>query len=73
MLFRSINKDLFDIITNKIYYKENGEELILFNHHLDTEKLGEFYKNKEYAKIYEITSYNSRYLYETSIINPLSP
>jgi hypothetical protein len=65
----AINKDLFDIITSKVYYKSNGNELVLFNPHEDTEKLNQYYKDKNYTKCYEITSYNSRYLYENSILN----
>jgi len=64
-----INKDVFDIISSKAYYKDNGEQLVLFNPHLDTEKLGKYNADKDYVKGYEITSYNSRYLYETSILN----
>jgi hypothetical protein len=64
-----INKDVFDIITKKTYYKANGDKLILFNLHEESENLSKYNKNKNYVKSYEITSHNSRHLYEISILN----
>lgn len=64
-----INKDVFDIISKKVYYKANGERLILFNIHEETDKLAKYNKDKNYVKHYEITSHNSRHLYEISVLN----
>jgi hypothetical protein len=64
-----INRDVFDIITSKVYYKSNGERLIKFKTHEETECLGKFLEEKNLAKIYEITSYNSKHLYDITNLN----
>ncbi len=64
-----INRSVFDILIKKNYFKSNGEKLLNFKIHDDTELLGKYQNEKNYIKIHEITSYNSKYLYNTTILN----
>jgi hypothetical protein len=63
-----INKQLLDIITKKEYMK-GDKPLIYFRPHSESNRLSKYIKDKNFIKSNEITVYNSKYIYETSIIN----
>src|SRR5690348_11046064 len=68
-----INKDVFDIISQKVYNIENNKSLVIFKPHEESHLLGDYLnalaKKKDYVKIHEIVSHNSKYLYTSSILN----
>ena len=63
-----INKKLLDIILRQEYFLKDGKKLINFRRHEDSNKLTEYKKKQDFIKVNEITTYNSKYLYETSIL-----
>lgn len=64
-----INKEVLDIISSKVYFKENGDKLIYFKPHIDSGLLSRYNNEKNYVKVYEITSHNSKHFYDISILN----
>jgi len=78
----TLNKKVFEIITKKEYYIQDkflqdehimeafeNKKLIQFKPHKESNILKNYIKDKNFLKINEITSYNSNYLYNTSILN----
>lgn len=63
-----INKDVLNIIANKIYYKiehnNNEVSLIKFSCDKNTSNLLQYFENKDFNIVTEITSYNSKHIYE---------
>jgi hypothetical protein len=68
-----INKELLEIITNNTYYKkeecDNKTPILHFNTHEESNNIDKHIKDKNYKMIYEIVSYNSKNLYETSLLS----
>lgn len=64
-----INREVFDILTNKEYYIKESERLINFKPHEESSLLSSFLDEKNYVKVNEIVSFNSKYLYDTSVLN----
>jgi hypothetical protein len=65
----TVNKKLFKIITEKEYYKSNNLKLVQFKPHKDSRLISKYMEDKNFSKVHEIVSYNSNYLYDTSILN----
>ena len=63
-----INKKVLDIVLQQEYLLKGGKRLINFRRHEHSNKLSEYKKNKDFSKVNEITQHNSKYLYETSIL-----
>ena len=64
-----INREVFDIITKKEYYTKDNKRLILFKPHEEASLLSSYINEKNYVKVNEIVSYNSKHLYDTSVLN----
>ena len=63
-----INRKVFDIITGKEYNKEN-QRLINFRPHEESNAVSQLIAEKNYSRVYDIVSYNSKYFYDNSILN----
>ena len=63
-----VNNRVLNILIEKEYYI-NGNKLINFKSHPETELLNKYRENNNLIKINEITKYNSKYYEDTSIIN----
>jgi hypothetical protein len=57
-----INRDVFDILTKKEYYTKDNKSLVFFKPHEETSLLSSYLNEKNYVKVNEIVSFNSKYL-----------
>jgi DNA-directed RNA polymerase len=64
----SINTELLDIVTSNEYFKGKSP-LVYLEPHSETSMLSTFIEDKNYIKVNEITSHNSKHLYDSSIIS----
>jgi hypothetical protein len=70
-----INTKVLDIIESQLYYpyiskdKKSETPLVYFHKHKNSNLLSKFYNNDDLVKFLEILRYNSKYLYDTSIIS----
>jgi len=64
-----INRDVFDIITKKEYYTKDNKRFVIFKPHEKSSLLSSYLNEKNYVKINEIVSFNSKYLYDNSVLN----
>ena len=66
----TINKELLDIITSKDFEKFNKDRVFIYNNkHPDTHNILKYKESKDNLKVKEITSYNSKYLYDNTVIS----
>ena len=65
----TINKKVLSIIMEKEYFAKEGEILIHFKSHEESELLSKYVQDKNLIKVNEITAYNSKYFYDISILN----
>lgn len=63
-----INNKVLSVILEKEYFI-NGNKLINFNSHPETELLNKYRESNNFIKINDITKHNSKYYEDTSIIN----
>lgn len=65
----SINTKVLEIISNNIYYKDDNTPIVNLSEHSESNKISSYIHDKNHVKITEITSHNSKYLYESTLIN----
>jgi len=65
----SINTKVLEIISNNIYYKNDNTPIVNFGKHPESNNLSSYIHDKNNVKVNEIISHNSKYLYESSLIN----
>lgn len=64
-----INDKVFKILTEKEYYINGNKKLINFRAHEESNLLSRYMDEENLMKVNEIVSFNSKYLYETSLLN----
>lgn len=65
----SINTKLLDIITSNSYHKDDNSPLVYSSRHSESNKLSSYMQSKNNVKVNEILSHNSKFLYESTLIN----
>jgi len=66
----TINTSVLDIITKNVYFKgKNKLPLVYLEPHSETSMLSTFIADKNFIKVNEITSHNSKHLYDNSVVS----
>lgn len=63
----TINKEVLEILTSKVYIKDNTQLVKLSVHPL-THEIGLAIKTNDYKKVNDITSYNSKHIQDKTVI-----